>query len=138
MKPNKLTVAFDNFELALSSLQKFVSEAKDRDLDRSGVIKGFEFTYEISWKYLQKLAENDGLKANSPRDAFKFAFQKGLVKQVDESIWLKMLDDRNLTVHTYDVDLSKEIFNRIKSKYVEAFVRLRDNILLQMNDSLSK
>lgn len=128
MKPTKLSVAFDNFSLALSSLESFVVQAVDRDLDRSGVIKGFEFTYETSWKYLQKFAESEGLKVSTPREAFKFAFQAGLIIFEDESIWLKMLEDRNLTVHTYDVDLSKEIFNRIKSNYLGAFTRLRDKI----------
>ncbi|MCB0369107.1 MAG: hypothetical protein KDD45_06545 [Bdellovibrionales bacterium] len=39
-------------------MTKFISEAQDRDLDRSGVIKGFDFCYETAWKFLQKLAEN--------------------------------------------------------------------------------
>ena len=35
----------------------------------------------------------------------------------DESIWLDMLEDRNLSTHTYDPKLADLIFVRVRDKY---------------------
>ncbi|GBD38775.1 hypothetical protein HRbin37_01033 [bacterium HR37] len=40
-----------------------------------------------------------------------------------ENVWLKMLDDRNISVHLYDKEASREIFERIKRIYVREFKR---------------
>lgn len=40
-----------------------------------------------------------------------------IIESSDESDWLNMLKDRNLTSHTYQEKLSKEIFERIQKTY---------------------
>lgn len=128
MKKLKIEMAKKNFDLAVGSLIEFLQIAQDRNLDRSGVIKAFEFSYETTWKLLQKIADYEGESITSPRDAFKFAFRNKLIPEKSEAVWLKMIDDRNLTVHTYDVELSRLIFKAIKEDYGPAFLEIKNSL----------
>ena len=67
---------------------------------------------------IQSLAVDQGLPAVSPKAALKAAFKMGLVD--DDAVWLDMLTDRNLTVHTYKEALAKEIHGRIVDRYITA------------------
>lgn len=128
MKNLKIEMSKKNFDLATGSLFEFLQLAQDRNLDRSGVIKAFEFSFETTWKLLQKIFEFDGESVGSPRDAFKFAFRNKLISPSQEQTWLNMIDDRNLTVHTYDVDLSRKIFKSIKENYGPAFLEIKAHL----------
>jgi nucleotidyltransferase substrate binding protein (TIGR01987 family) len=57
--------------------------------------------------------------AGSPKQAIKAAFAMGLIH--DEVTWLQMINDRNLTVHTYNENLSIEIFERVRDLYAREF-----------------
>lgn len=39
-----------------------------------------------------------------------------------------MLQDRNLTAHTYNEQLAKTIYREIKEKYLDLFLALRDRL----------
>lgn len=41
-----------------------------------------------------------------------------------------MLEDRNLTLHTYKEDVANEVLKRILKKYISVF----ENILAQLNE----
>jgi nucleotidyltransferase substrate binding protein (TIGR01987 family) len=43
----------------------------------------------------------------------KLAFQQGWIDE--EGAWLAMLDDRNLTSHTYNESTAVEIYKRLRS-----------------------
>ena len=51
--------------------------------------------------------------------AAKEAFRVGIIEN-QESV-LKMVDDRNLTVHLYDLKTSREVFDRIRLSHRVAF-----------------
>lgn len=121
---DKVQDGLTNLELALRSLERFLDEPVVSDRDRAGVLQAFEYTFELSWKAAQKIAADQGLSAQSPRQALKAAFQLGLIPLEEEETWLSMLDDRNRTVHTYRAELAKEIFVRVKDRYREALVGL--------------
>jgi len=50
---------------------------------------------------------------------FKEAFAAGLI--FDGDVWIDMIDDRNLTAHTYNEERAKEIYNKIREKYFAQF-----------------
>jgi len=52
-----------------------------------------------------------GIEANSPRRALQQAYRLGWLD--DEQRWLKLLEDRNPTSHTYREALAQEIYSRI-------------------------
>ena len=66
--------------------------------------------------------EAQGYQIRSPKEAIKQAFQSELVE--DGQVWLDALEDRNLTVHTYDESTAVEIEERIKARYFPALQQL--------------
>jgi len=90
---------------------------------RDGLIQRFEFTFELAWKTLKSIFEDEGLMGlNSPKTVLREAYAAGLI--VDEELWLNMLNDRNSTVHIYDEKMSIEICNNIINKYADEFRKL--------------
>ncbi|WP_281179271.1 nucleotidyltransferase substrate binding protein [Vulcanibacillus modesticaldus] len=43
---------------------------------------------------------------------------------VNGEIWIDMINDRNLTSHTYNEETAKLIYERIKNKYIKLFLEL--------------
>lgn len=92
--------------------------AAPSELTRDASIQRFEFTIELGWKVIQKRLREEEIICKLPKQCLKEAFSFGLIK--DDPLWLQMLEDRNLTVHTYKQELAKEIFGRLP-KYVPLF-----------------
>lgn len=120
----KLGISLVNFQSALKQLESFTSMPINNDRDRAGIIQAFEFTFETAWKTVQKAVEKQGLPAGSPKLAFKAAFQVGWIKENEQEEWVLMLEDRNLTSHTYKEDLAKEILGRIQKKHLSSLKSL--------------
>jgi nucleotidyltransferase substrate binding protein (TIGR01987 family) len=114
-----------DFKNALKRLEEAVREAKS-DLEIDGAIQRFEFTFELFWKLLKVYLESEGIICRSPKGCLKEAYQAGIIER--EDVWLKMLDDRNMSVHIYDKQTSGEIFDRIKNSYVREFKKALRNI----------
>ena len=77
-------------------------------LERDGVIQRFEYTLELSWKLLRKILKFKGIEVNSPRDTFRESAAIGLIQ--DPEVWFDFLQKRNLTSHTYNQEISDEIY----------------------------
>ena len=56
-------------------------------------------------------------QTDTPKATLKEAFQIGWLH--DESAWLQMLQDRNLTSHVYDETIANRIFQDIKKYFPE-------------------
>ena len=74
-----------------------------RTVLQSGVIKHFEFTYELCWKFIKRwLEENvnrtiaDGV---TRRELYRLGAEQRLIDDVDR--WMDHHEARNLTTHTY-------------------------------------
>lgn len=78
-------------------------------------IQRFEFCIELTWKTLKKSLAIEGIEANTPRECIQQAYSIHWIN--DESVWLSMLKDRNLTSHTYKEDLALEIYHRLPLHY---------------------
>ncbi|RYF10795.1 MAG: nucleotidyltransferase [Deltaproteobacteria bacterium] len=111
-------IALRNTEAALGRLELFLAVPVRDERERAGVIQAFEVTFEACWKLLQKVAQLQGLQAASPKAAMVAGFQLGLCEP--EAVWLQMLVDRNLTVHTCRADLADVIFQRIVKSHAAA------------------
>jgi len=120
------------YQKNLINLNSAISQAND-ELTIDGTIKSFELTYELVWKTMKRYLENVGIIVNNPRDAFKQAFQNGLIKNHD--VWVDMIESRNLLVHTYNFDQSRDIFNKIKDFYLEEFYFLLDRVKSEYESS---
>jgi nucleotidyltransferase substrate binding protein (TIGR01987 family) len=118
--------SLDNLGKALMALRRSIEAPVTEPRDLSGIIKDFEIVYELSWKTLQKFLEDQGHSSGTAREAIKVAYQRGVTS--DEETWLEILNDRNLTVHTYNEKLAADMVERIKDRYVVVFSRLYDRL----------
>ena len=67
--------------------------------------------------------EGDPVSASgSPRDVLKTAFQ--YYDFMDESLWLRMLRDRNDSAHIYDEERARRLVDAIIVDYIPEFERV--------------
>lgn len=122
---------FYNFKKAFSQFEKGVTLALTKDLSEledQGLIKAFEFTHELAWKMLKDFLESRGNKdIYGSKDAVRESFRLGLVDNGE--LWMEMIENRNQTVHTYNLEIAKKIVNAIVHKYYEQFDLLRKKFM---------
>ncbi|WGS65669.1 nucleotidyltransferase substrate binding protein [Marinitoga aeolica] len=121
---------FQNFEKSYKLLKKYINMEDMDELDRAGIIQFFEMSFELSWKVLKDFLEYNGYLVKSPREAIKLAFQLEFIDNGEH--WLKALEDRNLTVHTYDENTAMEIVKKIKEIYLPELDKFYENMLKEL------
>lgn len=127
MTKERVSQKLGNYKKALARLEEALAEKEPDQYVYDAVIKRFEFTYELAWKLLKAFIEyKGGEDVRFPRDIFKEAYAKGLLENGE--VWLSMLEDRNLSSHTYSQEKAMEIYNRVKDIYFEEFIRLSKTI----------
>ncbi len=117
MSEAKIRQSLHNLEKALSRLKEALAEPIDNEIVIDGTIQRFEFCIELFWKTLKRLLLFEGIETKTPRETLKQAYQIGWLN--DETAWLEMLKDRNLTSHIYDEVMAGEIFNHIHKNFAE-------------------
>ncbi|MBU4273965.1 MAG: nucleotidyltransferase substrate binding protein [Planctomycetes bacterium] len=100
--------AIENFGKALAKLREFAAMPVVNDRDRAGIIQAFEFTFEQCWKAFRQIAAAQGIAVVSPRQSLEAALQLKLIDPAEETTWLEMLHDRNMTSHLYQMDVHWE------------------------------
>ena len=115
---------FSNYKKALATLAKGIQRYQEgnlSELEKQGLIQGFEFTHELCWKVMQDFLKDQG-ESNiyGSKDATRLAFNRGLI--TNGEIWMNMITDRNLTSHTYEEEISNQILNRIVQDYFNLFI----------------
>lgn len=121
---------FENYSKALSQLQSALQQKKFSVLEKDGVIKRFEFTFELAWKTLQDILQHRGYHdIKGPKPVIKQAFQDGILS--DGQAWIDMLNDRNNSTHLYDENEARKIFDNIQIKYFGLLNELK--IFLEKN-----
>jgi len=116
---------FANFCQALDQLETFFQPPALNERERQGLIKAFEYCFDLGWNTLRDLllAEgNAGLIGS--RDTLRLAFRVNLIR--DGESWLAMVQDRNLTSHTYN----RATAEQVGARYLPCFRELR----LELNE----
>ena len=118
---------YANFEKSFLLLSDALQNENPDVVYRAGIIQFFEMSLELAWKTMKDLLEEQGFTAiNSPRETVKTAFQNNLVN--DGHLWLQALDDRNVTVHTYDESTAHKIEQLIRYSYYPMLSTLKDEL----------
>lgn len=92
---------FSNYQKALAQLQKFIDKGDRSELEKQGLIKAFECTYELAWNTLKDFLTYRGqTDIYGSRDATRKAFTSGLIN--DGNGWMDMFQNRNRTSNTYN------------------------------------
>jgi len=121
---NKIKDKITDLEKAVHKLNESLKrDYMQDDIVIDATIQRFEFTYELSWKLMKSYLEYTGnLEGSNPRAAIQESFKEGIITEGE--IWLQMLQDRNLTSHTYDEGTAIKIYNNIKNEYAKLFEQL--------------
>lgn len=119
-----LALLTDAVEIITKELGKaeFEEEAYARvnDLMKEGLIKRFEYTHQLAWNVMKDFEEYQGISpVMGSRDATRYALQLGLI---EDKLWMKMIDNRNLTAHTYNEDTASLVLKDIIRNYHPLFI----------------
>lgn len=115
---------FDNFTQAFHQLTLAVELSQQRplsDLEKQGVIQGFEFVHELAWNVLKDFLEFEGIQGIvGSRGTVREAFKRDLIE--DGELWMDMIAKRNLSSHTYHQALAQALVHAIINHYHPAFL----------------
>lgn len=118
-----MALDFESLKKAITALDGILSKTTDAEfmqtLDditknglRAGAIQTFEFTYELSWKFIKRWLDiNLGsvyVDGVSCRELFRIAAEHRLIDDVDA--WMVFHRGRNLTSHTYNAEIADEVY----------------------------
>lgn len=114
---------FNNFSKAFAQLKDAVELAAERNLSKleeQGLVQAFEYTHELAWNTLKDFLEARGVKnLYGSRDATRAGFKAELIENGDE--WMKMIESRNQTSHTYDETIAAKVVSDVIEIYFAEF-----------------
>ena len=115
---------FANFCQALDQLETFFQPPELNERERQGLIKAFEYCFELGWNTLRDLLLAEGnADLIGSRDTLRLAYRMGLICEGES--WLRMVQDRNLTSHTYNRITAELVSEQVAQHYLPCFRALR-------------
>ncbi|MCP9797718.1 MULTISPECIES: nucleotidyltransferase substrate binding protein [Cyanophyceae] len=118
---------YSNYCRALEQLETFFKPPELNAREQQGLIKAFEYTFELAWNTLRDLLLSRGNEQLlGSRDTLKEAFRLGLIE--DGEAWMLMIQDRNLTSHTYNRSTADAIAGHIGQSYLGCYRQLRASL----------
>lgn len=114
---------FDNFCRAYNNLHEAIELSKIRPLSKleeQGLIQSFEYTHELAWKVLKDYLQEQGFTdIIGSKNATRIAFREGLIEQGE--IWIAMIEARNQTSHSYNLEIAANISEKVRHVYYPLF-----------------
>lgn len=107
------TQVTEEFEKAVKRLGEALNQVKNEFL-RDSVIQRFEFSVELAWKTSRRIM---GTTTTAPKDIVREMAQASYIQDVE--LWLKAVDMRNLSSHTYKEDLAEQVYGFAKQFFPE-------------------
>jgi len=114
----------DSFGTALAQLTDACDRQRYDYLELAGLIKTFEFSFELSWKVLKDLLFYEGHDVKAPRAVIRKSFEVDYIGESDCETLLEALDKRNLLSHVYLLDVAREAETLIREHYHPVLLRL--------------
>ena len=108
-----MAVITQELKKAVSRLKEALDQPKN-DFIRDSVIQRFEFSIELAWKTSKKIM---GSTTSAPKDIIREMAQSAYITDVE--VWLKAIDQRNLSSHTYKDNLAEQVYEFARSFYPE-------------------
>ncbi len=125
---------FDNFQRALGQLTlaiQLIAQRPLSELERQGLIQGFEFTHELAWNVLKDYLEMEGIQGLvGSRSTAREAYKRGLIN--DGEAWMDMIEKRNLSSHTYNQEVAETLASAIQERYYPAFMELQARFVREL------
>ena len=99
-----MALQITEYEKAVNALTRALALPED-DITRDASIQRFEFCIELAWKVSKRFL---GTATSAPKQVIREMGQAELI--TDVSHWLVAIDQRNLSSHTYNEDLAREVY----------------------------
>jgi len=113
----RLKERIEQARAALATLEELCLDERPTSVVWDAAIQRFEYSFEAVWKTSQRyLLVVEGRVEASPKPVVRASVAARLLEQADGRMALKMVDDRNLTSHTYIEALAQRIFS-VLSEY---------------------
>lgn len=94
----------NEFVKSVNRLKEALEQPKTEFI-RDSVIQRFEFSIELAWKTSKKIM---GTPTSAPKDVIREMAQSRYIDDVE--IWLKAIDMKNLSSHTYKENLAELVY----------------------------
>ena len=125
-----------NYAKAVARLEEGIALSRVRALsclEKQGLIKAFEFTFELAWNVMKDYLTAAGVTdIIGSRGAIRQAFSNGLIENGD--VWMDMVESRNLSSHTYDEPDMDALLDTVRDVYGDAFSRFLDTMRRRSED----
>lgn len=116
-----MSLSLKNFQKAIQRLEEALLQPKTEFM-RDSVIQRFEFCVELAWKAAKR---SMGTQTSSPKDVIREMAQSAYIEDV--SLWLRAIDMRNLSSHTYEEDLAEKVYAFVVEFFPE-FIKLDERL----------
>jgi nucleotidyltransferase substrate binding protein (TIGR01987 family) len=117
-----------SYNEALASLRFALKQRKSK-IVRDSVIKRFEYSFELCWKTAKLFVLSEyGADSFSPKETFRELRRNQLIDDGLAELLIKMVNDRNEIIHTYNEKSAEELYQRVALKYFRAMEQVRDLI----------
>jgi nucleotidyltransferase substrate binding protein (TIGR01987 family) len=127
---------FSNYQKALAQLERFIEPPALNEREQQGLIKAFEYSFELAWNTLRDLLRSQGnAMLLGSRDTLREAYRLGLIEQGET--WMLMIQDRNLTSHTYNRATADAIADHITDRYLPCFRQLHSRLEQRLQQEIS-
>lgn len=120
---------FNQYKNVVEKLEEVIETYNDNNsrIIVDAMIQRFEFCVELSWKLLKDYLSSENVgDFNSPRSVMKESYKMGLITEGE--LWLDMLEDRNLTSHTYDEIVANTIRDNILNTHYTLLKKLKEKM----------
>ena len=119
-----------SLESAINELEYFLNyynsdkQQGDPKITRTAAIKAFEFTYELTFKMMERYLRESAASVDDFQDAtFKLIIRRAYAASITSKAieeWERFREDRNKTSHTYKEKIAIEVFEKIPAFLDEA------------------
>lgn len=124
---------FSNFSKAMNHLENALQIPNPDIVQKAGIIQFFEMSFELAWNMVKDYLEEQGfVDIKSPRSALKKAFEMNILENGHD--WMDLLQDRNLTAHTYDEQKATDMEQLISNKYFPLLKALKNSFNQKLHE----
>ncbi len=133
-----LTLRYDAVKKALSRLLESLKKMQKQENKnlyeelRDSSIQRFEFSTDTFWKLMKEYLDKQFMvkvEVPSPRKVFRVCVNNNLISNDEFELLSKIIEDRNITSHTYNEELAEKIVKNIPA-YHRLMVSIVDRLIL--------
>lgn len=129
----QLQLKWEDYHRAMKRLRVAVNSIADADgLYLDATIQRFEFCFELAWKLIKSMLNYEGIDAVSPRSSIREGWKQSIIDNAED--WLQMLEQRNLSLHTYNESTAMDIYEKIRHEYINLLTAFEERSADRINN----